>query len=89
MYPECRSSGIMSGQLVGRIIDGRYRIEKWLGGGAMGDVYLAAEIAGGVPVRRVALKILKDGEPSGIFHGEHFNDCTFPARILDSSADYE
>ena len=44
--------------LVGTELDGRYRIEKFVGAGTMGSVYKATQLAVG---RRVAIKILNQG----------------------------
>lgn len=43
----------------GDLFDGRYRIQRRLGGGNFGDVYLAEEEQGGSVMRKVALKVLK------------------------------
>ena len=45
---------------IGDLLDSKYRIMQWLGGGGFGDVYLAEDAA----VRRyVAIKALKDRDP--------------------------
>ena len=79
----------MSSDMIGKIVDGKYEIKKRLGGGAFGDVYLANELLNGSMVRRVALKILKTDSMDEQKLREQFNDCTFPALILDRSVDFE
>ncbi len=48
--------GAMTDPLIGRMIDGRYRLESHLGTGGVGRVYLARHVLIG---RRVAIKILQ------------------------------
>jgi len=74
--------------MTGRKIDGRYIIVKHLGGGGFGDVYLANEMLNETVVRRVALKILKSEMMDQEKLKEQFNDCTFPALILDRAVDF-
>lgn len=82
----------MSKKLVGQILNEKYRIEKWIGGGEYGDVYLATEMLNlTTPVRSIALKIIKTEKLS--FNqqqlDEQFNDCIYPARIIDLVGDYQ
>jgi serine/threonine protein kinase len=51
-----RRSDAQSDPFVGRVIRGRYRVERQLGEGAMGTVYLAEQLS---VRRKVALKILR------------------------------
>jgi serine/threonine-protein kinase len=55
--------------LLGRTIAGKFLIESYLGGGAMGAVYKARQIA---LDKDVAIKVL---------HGEHAGDAMFAARF--------
>ena len=55
--------------VLGRTIAGKFRIESYLGGGAMGAVYKARQLA---LDKDVAIKLL---------HGEHAGDATFAARF--------
>ena len=55
--------------VLGRTIAGKFRIESYLGGGAMGAVYKARQLA---LDKDVAIKVL---------HGEHAGDATFAARF--------
>ena len=64
-----RSADRRTGELVGRVVAGKFRIESYVGGGAMGAVYKARQIA---LDKDVAIKVL---------HGEHAGDATFAARF--------
>jgi predicted Ser/Thr protein kinase len=60
---ECPSDGARLGDtdpLLGTILDGRYRLERFLGSGAMGTVYEATQLELG---RRVAIKVLRERLP--------------------------
>lgn len=47
----------MRSDLTGRVIGGKYMILKRLGGGSFGEVYQARQMAFGLPLREVALKV--------------------------------
>jgi serine/threonine protein kinase len=64
-----RRPGERSDPFVGRVIKGRYRVERQLGQGGMGAVYLAEQLSIG---RRVALKVLR---------GDFARDDDFVARF--------
>jgi hypothetical protein len=64
-----RSADRRTGELVGRVVAGKFRIESYVGGGAMGAVYKARQVA---LDKDVAIKVL---------HGEHAGDATFAARF--------
>jgi serine/threonine-protein kinase len=64
-----RRPGARSDPFVGRVIRSRYRVERQLGEGGMGAVYLAEQLSIG---RKVALKILR---------GDFARDDTFVARF--------
>ena len=51
-----RRPGERPDPFVGRVIKGRYRVERQLGRGGMGTVYLAEQLSVG---RKVALKVLR------------------------------
>jgi serine/threonine-protein kinase len=55
--------------VIGRTIAGKFRIESFIGGGAMGAVYRAKQVA---LDKDVAVKLM---------HGEHAGDATFAARF--------
>lgn len=48
---------LKEGQFLGE--NKNYRLEKLLGGGGMGEVWLAAEIRGGVEIRKVVVKTIR------------------------------
>jgi serine/threonine protein kinase len=64
-----RRPGERSDPFVGRVIKGRYRVERQLGQGGMGAVYLAEQLSIG---RKVALKVLR---------GDFARDDGFVARF--------
>jgi serine/threonine-protein kinase len=64
-----RRPGERADPFVGRVIKGRYRVERQLGRGGMGTVYLAEQLSVG---RKVALKVLR---------GDFARDDGFEARF--------
>lgn len=82
-----KGDALVEGTIAGSIFSQKYLIKKRIGGGAFGDVYLAEELLNGVPIRRIALKILKADFVENNKLNEQFNDCTFPAIILDRATD--
>jgi serine/threonine-protein kinase len=74
-------------QIVGQSIgDGKYLLQKVLGAGNFGTVFLAVEQLNGAAVREVALKCYSpqataEGNVEGMLA-----DCALPARILGSTA---
>jgi serine/threonine protein kinase len=50
-----KDSGVGSGSMLGEILDGKYRIDKHLGAGGMGNVYLATHLG---TTRLVAVKVI-------------------------------
>jgi len=87
VLPQPLDSGRMD--LVGQVIDGRYRVLRKLGGGGMGTVYLAEHVRLGRPT---ALKVLRadlsrDAQAEERFRREAMLaakiDCPTVARVFD------
>ncbi len=93
--PAGESSAVMRGNqasrplgpdpLIGRIINGRYRIDAVIARGGMGKVYRAEQ----APLRRVcALKILSpryDGEDDPEFHRRFFLEASTAAKLTHAN----
>jgi serine/threonine-protein kinase len=60
---------VRGADLLGRVVAGKFRIDSFVGGGAVGAVYRARQVA---LDKDVAVKIL---------HGEHAGDATYAARF--------
>jgi len=71
-------------ELVGKTVDGRYQLETYLAEGNFGAVYRATQMAYGVSLRQVAVKVSKrpmsDSEARKIF-----GDALLMARVVDSA----
>ncbi len=64
----------------GQLLGGRYRIERELGEGGMGVVYLAADEQ--VPGERFAIKVLKEDLKGNVLRVKTFNDENMKALTL-------
>jgi serine/threonine protein kinase len=59
---------------IGRVVHGKYRIDKRLSAGGFGTVFLAMQVHGGIEMGRVILKFL---------HREHAQDPSVTKRFLN------
>ncbi len=57
----------------GALVAGRYQVERRLGGGNFGDVYRVREMQNGVPLRTLALKVMKN-QDEAVFGSARGND---------------
>ncbi|MBI5499462.1 MAG: serine/threonine protein kinase [Deltaproteobacteria bacterium] len=58
---------------IGRVVNGKYRIDKRLSAGGFGTVFLSMQVHGGIEMGRVILKFL---------HPEHTQDANLRKRFL-------
>lgn len=73
----------------GRVINDRYLLTKWIGGGAFGAVFLSEQRILGRPVRRVACKISRDAGMTEEDAQEKFADILRLAEAMDGLTDSE
>ncbi|MFD7429144.1 serine/threonine-protein kinase [Streptomyces sp. NPDC059818] len=73
----------------GRVINDRYLLTKWIGGGAFGAVFLSEQRILGLPVRRVACKISRDAGMTETDAQEKFADILRLAEAMDGMTDSE
>ncbi|MBO0913160.1 serine/threonine-protein kinase [Streptomyces laculatispora] len=73
----------------GRVINDRYLLTKWIGGGAFGAVFLSEQRILGRPVRRVACKISRDAGMTETDAQEKFADILRLAEAMDGMTDSE
>jgi serine/threonine protein kinase len=73
----------------GRVINDRYLLTKWIGGGAFGAVFLSEQRILGRPVRRVACKISRDAGMTEADARERFADILRLAEAMDGMTDSE
>ncbi|MBI5487150.1 MAG: serine/threonine protein kinase [Deltaproteobacteria bacterium] len=67
------SSGWPVDPQIGRVVNGKYRIDKRLSAGGFGTVFLSMQVHGGIEMGRVILKFL---------HPEHTQDANLRKRFL-------
>ncbi|WP_242909489.1 serine/threonine-protein kinase [Actinomadura terrae] len=75
--------------LLGRVIDGRYELREFIGGGAFGAVFRAQQRLLGVPVRQVAVKLSRKGGLSEEVARDQFADALLLAGALEEMTDAE
>lgn len=73
----------------GRVINDRYLLTRWIGGGAFGAVFLSEQRILGRPVRRVACKISRDTGMTEAIAQEKFADILRLAEAMDGMTDAE
>ncbi|WP_242888443.1 serine/threonine-protein kinase [Actinomadura litoris] len=75
--------------LLGRVIDGRYELREFIGGGAFGAVFRAQQRLLGVPVRQVAVKLSRRGGLTEEIARDQFADALLLAGALEEMTDAE
>ncbi|WP_127354939.1 serine/threonine-protein kinase [Actinacidiphila soli] len=73
----------------GRVINDRYLLTKWIGGGAFGAVFLSEQRILGRPVRRVACKISRETGMTEADAQDRFADILRLAEAMDGMTDAE
>ncbi len=67
---------------IGMLIGGRYKVERFLGRGGMGDVWLASEMEGDEKIQSVVLKIIPRALQKNPVQLKKFTDSFELARML-------
>ncbi|MFF2508029.1 serine/threonine-protein kinase [Streptomyces sp. NPDC058067] len=75
--------------LQGRVVDGRYALSEWIGGGGFGAVFRADQYILGHPVRSVACKLSRRSGLTEENAAELFQDVLLLAEAMDSMTDAE
>lgn len=73
-------------EFVGAVVGDRYRLERFLDEGAFGAVFKAAQIAYGVELREVAIKVAKRPMTDSAAR-RTFGDALLMARVADTAPD--
>lgn len=73
----------------GRVINDRYLLTEWIGGGAFGAVFLSEQLILGRPVRRVACKISRETGMTEADAQHRFADVLRLAEAMDGMTDAE
>ena len=73
----------------GAYIENRYRLNKYLGEGGFGAVFLASQEVLGHKIRQVAIKITKTTEITASQAGDILKEAIILARVLDEIQDNE
>ncbi|MBZ3904800.1 serine/threonine-protein kinase [Streptomyces griseiscabiei] len=73
----------------GQVIDDRYLLTEWVGGGAFGAVFLSEQRILGRPVRRVACKISRETGMTEEDARHRFSDVLRLAEAMDGMTDAE
>ncbi|MEU6842637.1 serine/threonine-protein kinase [Streptomyces sp. NPDC046716] len=76
-------------ELVGRVIDGRYLLREWIGGGGFGAVFRSEQYVLGRAVRPVACKVSRRPDLTEQSAGELFADVLVLADVMGTMTDLE
>ncbi|MYW68220.1 protein kinase [Streptomyces sp. SID8379] len=76
-------------EFVGRVIDGRYELREWIGGGGFGGVFRSEQFLFGHEVRPVACKVSRRPDLTEESAGELFADVLVLAKAMGTMTDLE
>ncbi|WP_353944147.1 serine/threonine-protein kinase [Streptomyces sp. HUAS MG91] len=76
-------------ELVGRVIDGRYLLREWIGGGGFGAVFRSEQYVLGRAVRPIACKVSRRPDLTEQSAGELFADVLVLADAMGAMTDLE
>ncbi|MFD8566503.1 serine/threonine-protein kinase [Streptomyces sp. NPDC059639] len=74
---------------VGRVIDGRYLLREWIGGGGFGAVFRSEQYVLGRAVRPIACKVSRRADLTEQSAGELFADVLVLADVMGTMTDLE
>ncbi|MZD08993.1 protein kinase, partial [Streptomyces sp. SID5785] len=75
--------------LVGQVVDRRYLLREWIGGGGFGGVFRSEQYVLGRPVRPVACKVSRRGGITEDTAADLFADALVLAEVMGSMTDLE